>query len=268
MDRAAGGWPAEGLGTTMDVPPSICPHYHVNGGREGEGGHVAAGQTPHMLPSGAARVPPPCLGALNPSQDSPPPAPNRGRRGSHLPFSALKRLQGPALLTRGDPSPIPASPVCPSPPSLLPSHSPGYGVAAPGGDAGGPPRRQAAMLSQARSHSCLGELGTCRICPWEALLASHSHLLPGGGAPGLGCAGMRAGGRRKDLIRTLFLHKSSLCIPPRPPSCSNNSRRGPPATTMRLRGRFIFLMVLLGRRGGCGEGRWQHAPGQEFLIRE
>lgn len=219
MDRAAGGWPAEGLGTTMDVPPSICPHYHVNGGREGEGGHVAAGQAPHMLPSGAARVPPPCLSALNPSQDSPPPAPNRGRRGSHLPFSALKRLQGPALLTRGDPSPIPASPVCPSPPSLLPPHSPGYGVAAPGGDAGGPPRRQAAMLSHARSHSCLGELGTCRICPWEALLASHSHLLPGGVPRGWGvrvCA--QEGGGKISSGPFSFINHPSASLPALPPA--------------------------------------------------
>lgn len=42
----------------MDVSPSICPHYHVNGGREGEEGHAAAGETPHMLPSGVMCCPP------------------------------------------------------------------------------------------------------------------------------------------------------------------------------------------------------------------
>lgn len=34
----------------MDVSPSICPRYHMNGEWEGEEGHVATGDTPpHVL---------------------------------------------------------------------------------------------------------------------------------------------------------------------------------------------------------------------------
>lgn len=42
----------------MHVSPSICPHYHVNSGREGEEGHVVAGEITHMLPSGLVCAPP------------------------------------------------------------------------------------------------------------------------------------------------------------------------------------------------------------------
>lgn len=101
----------------MDVSPSICPRYHINGRWEGDEGHVATGDTPHMFPSGVARPAPPsfqpCLGVLNQLQQ--PPAPNSAEEGHHPLFRALKRLQGPALLTRGDMVPVPASPVCPSP---------------------------------------------------------------------------------------------------------------------------------------------------------
>lgn len=106
----------------MDVSPSICPHYHINGGWEGEEGHVATGDTPHMFPSGVACPPPPsfqpCLSVLNQLQQ--PPASNSAEERYHPLFRALKRLQGPALLTRGDMVPVPASPVCPSPHGLLP----------------------------------------------------------------------------------------------------------------------------------------------------
>lgn len=109
-------------GSTMDVSPSICPHYHINGGWEGEEGHVATGDTPYMFPSGVARLPPPsfqrCMSLLNQLQQ--PPASNSAEERYHPLFRALKRLQGPALLTRGDMVPVPAPPVCPLPHGLLP----------------------------------------------------------------------------------------------------------------------------------------------------
>jgi len=124
--------------TTMDVSPSICPHYHANGGREGEEGHVAAGETPHMLPSGAAcRSPQPSSPErVKPAPTRTPPAPNSGEERYHPPFRALKRLQGPALLTRGDAVPVPASPVCPSLLGLLPWPRQPAPLPAPGWHAG------------------------------------------------------------------------------------------------------------------------------------
>lgn len=70
-----------------------------------------------MFPSGVARPPSPsfqpCLSVLNQLQQ--PQAPNSAEERYHPLFRALKRLQGPALLTREDMVPVPASPVCPSP---------------------------------------------------------------------------------------------------------------------------------------------------------
>lgn len=68
----------------MDVSPSICPHHHVNGGREGQEGHVVEGESPpHMLPSGVA-CPPPIPPALPERVKAAPTAPAlvQGRRGS------------------------------------------------------------------------------------------------------------------------------------------------------------------------------------------
>lgn len=76
---------------------------------------------PHMFSSRVARPPPslqPCLSVLNQLQQ--PPASNSAEERYHPLFRALKRLQGPALLTTGDIVPVPASPVCPSPHGLLP----------------------------------------------------------------------------------------------------------------------------------------------------
>lgn len=142
-------------GTTMDVSPSICPHYHVNGGREGEEGHVAARETPHMLPSGLACVPPtaPALFEGVKPVPAPPPAPNSGEERYHPLFRALKRLQGPALLTRGDAVPGPASPVCPSHRGLLPWLA--RWVPGSGKGGGGAVRTQGVGAEHPESISCL-----------------------------------------------------------------------------------------------------------------
>lgn len=71
---------------------------------------------PHVPIWGSTSRPPsfkPCLSVLNQLQQ--PLASNSAEEGYHPLFRALKRLQGPALLTRGDMVLVPASPVCPSP---------------------------------------------------------------------------------------------------------------------------------------------------------
>lgn len=152
----------------------------------GRGRACGGARSPTHAPIwGSAR--PPSLPERIKPKPSPPPAPKQGRRGSHLPFSALKRLQGPALLTRGDPSPVPASPVCPSPPSLLPSHSPGYGVAAPGGDAGGAPgsRHRCSLMHGPTTARGAGDLQDTAL----GSPAATPQPPPAGGVPRAGVCG-------------------------------------------------------------------------------
>lgn len=117
----------------MDVSPSICPHYHVNGGREGEEGHVATGETPHMLPSGVAFPPPPyfqpCLSVLNQSQH--PPGPKFRGGDVPPPIQSLEKATGSSAVNKGGPHPRPRLPRL----SLAPWPS---AMAAPASPAPGP----------------------------------------------------------------------------------------------------------------------------------
>lgn len=89
---------------------------------------------PHVPIWGSTSPPPsfqPCLSMLNQLQH--PPASNSAEKRYHPLFRALKRLQGPALLTRGDMVPVPASPVCPLPHGLLPRQRQPSSFPAPAG---------------------------------------------------------------------------------------------------------------------------------------
>lgn len=100
----------------MDVSTLICPHYHVNGGREGEEGHVAAGEIAHMLPSGLVCASPqplqPCLSTLNQRQHAPGPE----FRGGEVPppIQSLEKATGSGVVNKGGPChdspPLPSVP--------------------------------------------------------------------------------------------------------------------------------------------------------------